>query len=106
MACHSHCLLATGAVAVRLRVYDSPLCVVCSHLASGDQEGDELKRNADYADILKRCQFLSDGDLAATGVGTPAGGCGWAQLTAPLCFSCVNCASCCWCGSQASMFEQ
>jgi hypothetical protein len=58
---------AAGAVAVRLRIYDSPLCVVCSHLASGDQEGDELKRNADYAEICKRCVFPTDEELAAAG---------------------------------------
>lgn len=46
-----------GAVAVRLRVYDAPLVVVCSHLASGDGRGDEQRRNADVADIMRRCVF-------------------------------------------------
>jgi len=46
-----------GAVAVRLRVYDAPLVVVCSHLASGDARGDEQRRNADVADIMRRCVF-------------------------------------------------
>ena len=64
-----------GAVAVRLRIYDSPLCVVCSHLASGDQEGDELKRNADYAEVCKRCVFPTDEELAAAGAASEAGGC-------------------------------
>lgn len=65
-----------GAVAVRMLVYDSQLCLICSHLASGDQEGDELKRNADYADILRRCVFNSGGDQDpsfAEARGPPAG---------------------------------
>jgi phosphatidylinositol-bisphosphatase len=46
-----------GAVAVRLRVHDAPLVVVCSHLASGDARGDEQRRNSDVADIMRRCVF-------------------------------------------------
>ncbi|KIZ02075.1 hypothetical protein MNEG_5880 [Monoraphidium neglectum] len=63
-----------GAVAARFRVHDAPVCVVCSHLASGDQEGDELRRNADAAEILRRCVFPTDAQAAAlgvTGVGPP-----------------------------------
>lgn len=30
---------------------------MCSHLASGEKEGDELKRNADVSEILKGIQF-------------------------------------------------
>lgn len=48
-----------GAVAVRMRIYDAALVVVCSHLASGDQDGDEVKRNSDVADIMRRCTFAS-----------------------------------------------
>lgn len=46
-----------GAVAVRLRMHDAPLVLVCSHLASGDAKGDEQRRNADVADIMRRCVF-------------------------------------------------
>lgn len=46
-----------GAVAVRLRVHDAPLVLVCSHLASGDAKGDEQRRNADVAEITRRCVF-------------------------------------------------
>ncbi|WIA30979.1 hypothetical protein OEZ86_001026 [Tetradesmus obliquus] len=49
-----------GAVAVRLRVHDAGLLLVASHLASGDAEGDELRRNADVAEILRRCTFSAD----------------------------------------------
>jgi hypothetical protein len=46
-----------GAVAVRLRVHDAPLVLVCSHLASGDAKGDEQRRNTDVAEIMRRCVF-------------------------------------------------
>ncbi|KAI8476894.1 MAG: hypothetical protein J3K34DRAFT_516160 [Monoraphidium minutum] len=71
-----------GAVAARFRVHDAPFCVVCAHLASGDAEGDELRRNADAADILRRCAFPTDAQTAAlglTGVG-PSGH--WGDLSA------------------------
>lgn len=52
--------LHAGAVAARLRVYDSGICFVCAHLASGENEGDELKRNYDYSEIVRRGQFPPD----------------------------------------------
>lgn len=41
-------------------MYDSGLCFVCAHLASGENEGDELKRNYDYSEIVRRGQFPPD----------------------------------------------
>jgi phosphatidylinositol-bisphosphatase len=49
-----------GAVAARMRVHDAAVLFVASHLASGDAEGDELRRNADVAEILRRCTFSAD----------------------------------------------
>jgi hypothetical protein len=43
-----------------MRVHDAALLFVASHLASGDAEGDELRRNADVAEILRRCTFASE----------------------------------------------
>lgn len=40
-----------------MSVYNTSFCFVCCHLASGEKEGDELKRNADVAEILKSTQF-------------------------------------------------
>ncbi|KAJ0040770.1 hypothetical protein Pint_26629 [Pistacia integerrima] len=40
-----------------MTVHNTSFCFVCSHLASGEKEGDELKRNADVAEILKSTQF-------------------------------------------------
>ncbi|KAG2429809.1 hypothetical protein HXX76_010593 [Chlamydomonas incerta] len=48
-----------GAVAARLRLYDSSLVFVAAHLTAGEAEGDEAKRNADVADILRRAAFSS-----------------------------------------------
>ena len=43
-------LVATGAVAARLRLYDSGLALVSAHLSSGEADGDELRRNYDYSE--------------------------------------------------------
>jgi hypothetical protein len=49
-----------GAVAARMRVHDAAVLFVASHLASGDAEGDEQRRNADVAEIMRRCTFSAD----------------------------------------------
>ena len=43
-----------------MRVFDSGLTLVSSHLSSGEQEGDELKRNYDYSEIVRRAAFPPD----------------------------------------------
>ncbi|WVZ95880.1 hypothetical protein U9M48_041588 [Paspalum notatum var. saurae] len=49
-----------GAVSVSLALRGAPaLCFVCTHLASGDRPGDEARRNADAAEILRRTRFSS-----------------------------------------------
>ena len=34
-----------------MRVHDSGVCLVAAHLSSGQAEGDELRRNYDYAEV-------------------------------------------------------
>ncbi|XP_042449161.1 type I inositol polyphosphate 5-phosphatase 5-like [Zingiber officinale] len=51
------CLGNKGCVALSMSLHRTTFCFVCSHLTSGQKEGDELKRNADVADILKSAQF-------------------------------------------------
>lgn len=46
-----------GCISISLSVHQTSFCFVCSHLASGEKEGDELKRNADVTEILKNTQF-------------------------------------------------
>ncbi|CAN1235248.1 Type IV inositol polyphosphate 5-phosphatase 3 [Linum perenne] len=54
-----------GSVSVSMSVYQTPLCFICTHLTSGEKEGDEIKRNADVHEIHKRTNFRS---VAAVGL--------------------------------------
>ncbi|XP_027364457.1 type I inositol polyphosphate 5-phosphatase 5 [Abrus precatorius] len=51
------CLGNKGCISMSMSLHQTSFCFVCSHLASGEKEGDELKRNADVAEILKATQF-------------------------------------------------
>ena len=44
-------------VSLTLRGGASSLCFVCTHLASGDRDGDGARRNGDVAEILRRTRF-------------------------------------------------
>ncbi|CAH2043401.1 unnamed protein product [Thlaspi arvense] len=46
-----------GCIAISMSLHQTSFCFVCSHLASGEKEGDELRRNADVTEILKHTQF-------------------------------------------------
>nr|CAB3467538.1 unnamed protein product [Digitaria exilis] len=46
-----------GCIAISMTLHRTSLCFVCSHLASGEKEGDELRRNADVAEILRCAHF-------------------------------------------------
>ncbi|XP_028802681.1 type I inositol polyphosphate 5-phosphatase 10-like [Neltuma alba] len=51
------CLGNKGCISVSLSLYQTTFCFICSHLASGEKEGDELRRNLDVIEILKNTQF-------------------------------------------------
>ncbi|XP_061337791.1 type I inositol polyphosphate 5-phosphatase 10 [Gastrolobium bilobum] len=51
------CLGNKGCISVSMSFYQTSLCFICSHLASGEKEGDELRRNLDVIEILKNTQF-------------------------------------------------
>ncbi|GLT93404.1 hypothetical protein SLE2022_111980 [Rubroshorea leprosula] len=51
------CLGNKGCIAVSMFFHQTSFCFVCSHLASGEKEGDELRRNSDVIEILKNTQF-------------------------------------------------
>ncbi|WCJ31846.1 Type I inositol polyphosphate 5-phosphatase 5 [Euphorbia peplus] len=51
------CLGNKGCISVSMSLHRTSMCFVCSHLASGEKEGDELRRNADVAEILRTTQF-------------------------------------------------
>lgn len=46
-----------GCISVSMSFYQTSFCFVVSHLASGEKEGDELRRNSDVIEILKSTQF-------------------------------------------------
>ncbi|KAK3128766.1 hypothetical protein QOZ80_6BG0466050 [Eleusine coracana subsp. coracana] len=46
-----------GCIAISMTLHRTSLCFVCSHLASGEKEGDELRRNADVAEIVRSAHF-------------------------------------------------
>ncbi|XP_024018078.1 type I inositol polyphosphate 5-phosphatase 10 isoform X1 [Morus notabilis] len=51
------CLGNKGCISVSFQFRQTSFCFVCSHLASGEKEGDELRRNLDVIEILKNTQF-------------------------------------------------
>ncbi|MFQ6640102.1 hypothetical protein Gotur_015264 [Gossypium turneri] len=48
-----------GSVSVSMSIYQTLFCFICTHLTAGEKQGDELKRNADVHDILRRTLFHS-----------------------------------------------
>ncbi|KAI7726858.1 hypothetical protein M8C21_011157 [Ambrosia artemisiifolia] len=51
------CLGNKGCIAVSMTIKQTSFCFVASHLASGEKEGDQLRRNLDVIEILKSTQF-------------------------------------------------
>ncbi|CAN6345035.1 unnamed protein product [Urochloa humidicola] len=50
-----------GSISVSLMLQGgASLCFVCTHLASGEKDGDEVRRNNDVAEIIKRTRFTKD----------------------------------------------
>ncbi|XP_077235250.1 type I inositol polyphosphate 5-phosphatase 2-like isoform X2 [Tasmannia lanceolata] len=48
-----------GSVSVSMTLFQTRLCFVCSHLTSGQKEGDQQRRNSDVCEILRRTRFSS-----------------------------------------------
>ncbi|GLT38883.1 hypothetical protein SLA2020_131000 [Shorea laevis] len=46
-----------GSISISMKLYQTTFCLVCTHLTSGQKEGDEVRRNSDVAEILKRTRF-------------------------------------------------
>ncbi|GMP95574.1 hypothetical protein CsSME_00044568 [Camellia sinensis var. sinensis] len=46
-----------GSISVSMSLFQTRLCFVCSHLTSGQKDGDEQRRNSDVHEILKRTRF-------------------------------------------------
>ncbi|PWA71041.1 toll/interleukin-1 receptor (TIR) domain-containing protein [Artemisia annua] len=46
-----------GSVSVSMLLHQTSFCFVCTHLTSGEKEGDELRRNSDFMEIVKKTRF-------------------------------------------------
>ncbi|PWA46135.1 type IV inositol polyphosphate 5-phosphatase 7 [Artemisia annua] len=46
-----------GSVSVSMLLHQTSFCFVCTHLTSGQKEGDELRRNSDFMEIVKKTRF-------------------------------------------------
>ncbi|GJN09011.1 hypothetical protein PR202_ga26977 [Eleusine coracana subsp. coracana] len=46
-----------GSISISMSLHQTSFCFVCSHLTSGQKEGDELRRNSDVLEILKKTRF-------------------------------------------------
>uniref|UniRef100_A0A5B7B5C4 Putative type I inositol 1,4,5-trisphosphate 5-phosphatase 1 isoform X4 n=1 Tax=Davidia involucrata TaxID=16924 RepID=A0A5B7B5C4_DAVIN len=48
-----------GSISVSMSIYQTLFCFICTHLNSGEKDGDALKRNADVHEIHRRTHFHS-----------------------------------------------
>ncbi|KAK2996250.1 hypothetical protein RJ639_025074 [Escallonia herrerae] len=46
-----------GSISISMTLHQTTFCFVCTHLASGEKDGDEVKRNSDVIEILKKTRF-------------------------------------------------
>ncbi|XLR45053.1 hypothetical protein S83_029713 [Arachis hypogaea] len=46
-----------GSISISMSLHETSFCFICSHLTSGQKEGDELRRNLDVMEILKKTRF-------------------------------------------------
>ncbi|XP_047313376.1 type IV inositol polyphosphate 5-phosphatase 7-like isoform X2 [Impatiens glandulifera] len=56
-----------GSISISMLVHRTSFCFVCSHLTSGQKEGDELRRNADVSEILRKTRFPQVINMKAAG---------------------------------------
>jgi hypothetical protein len=46
-----------GSISISMSLHKTSFCFICSHLTSGQKEGDELRRNSDVLEILRKTRF-------------------------------------------------
>ncbi|KAH9326265.1 hypothetical protein KI387_006443, partial [Taxus chinensis] len=46
-----------GSISISMLLHDTSFCFICTHLTSGEKEGDEIRRNSDVAEIIKKTHF-------------------------------------------------
>ncbi|URE05177.1 inositol-1,4,5-trisphosphate 5-phosphatase', partial [Musa troglodytarum] len=51
------CMGNKGSISISMTLERTTFCFICTHLASGEKDGDEVRRNSDVAEIVKRTRF-------------------------------------------------
>ena len=46
-----------GSILISMWLHHTTFCFICFHLISGEKEGDELRRNSDVMEILRKTRF-------------------------------------------------
>ncbi|CAD5165512.1 type IV inositol polyphosphate 5-phosphatase 7-like [Musa acuminata AAA Group] len=46
-----------GSISISMSLHQTSFCFICSHLSSGQKDGDELRRNSDVMEILRKTRF-------------------------------------------------
>ncbi|KMZ55957.1 Type I inositol 1,4,5-trisphosphate 5-phosphatase CVP2 [Zostera marina] len=46
-----------GSISISMQLHQTSFCFVCAHLSSGQKEGDELRRNSDVTEIIRKTRF-------------------------------------------------
>ncbi|XP_049934455.1 type I inositol polyphosphate 5-phosphatase 8-like isoform X1 [Nymphaea colorata] len=46
-----------GSISISMTFHQTSFCFVCTHLTSGEKEGDETRRNSDVIEILRKTRF-------------------------------------------------
>ena len=49
--------LTQGSISISMSLHQTSFCFVCTHLTSGQKDGDQLRRNADVVEILRKTRF-------------------------------------------------
>lgn len=54
-----------GSISISMTLQGTTFCFVSTHLTSGEKEGDEVRRNSDVSEILKKTRFPRSSRLSA-----------------------------------------
>ncbi|KAL3827981.1 hypothetical protein ACJIZ3_016783 [Penstemon smallii] len=46
-----------GSISISMSLHQTSFCFICSHLTSGERDGDESRRNSDVMEILRKTRF-------------------------------------------------
>ncbi|XP_062212656.1 type IV inositol polyphosphate 5-phosphatase 7-like isoform X2 [Phragmites australis] len=46
-----------GSISISMSLHHTTFCFICCHLTSGEKEGDELRRNSDVMEIVRKTRF-------------------------------------------------